>query len=217
MNIKSYLKINLQKGFTLIEVMVALLIFAIVGILAAQGLKTLMRSHEIIHNQSNRLEELQIAQFLIERNLSQTIDRSITDEQNIVQPALTGTADSIEFTHGGYTNPQGAALRSTLQRTAYFLSKGELIQRNWPVLDRTTKTVPNDRSLIKQVTGLRFRYYDNLSQPHISWPPGSTNQKALIPQNPELPRAVEMTITLAHFGELSRVYIIQGKSLSAIN
>jgi len=195
------------KGFTLIEVMVALMIFAVVSVLAAQGLKVLIRSHEIIRVQSDKLEKLQIALALIDRNMSQTIDRSIINQQNITRPALFGGESYIEFTHGGVMNPQGGELRSTLKRTAYFLdTKHELVQRTWPVLDRTAKTLPADRILIGHVTGLKLRYINANNQFFDTWPQEDSS---------ELPRAVEMTMTLDHWGELGRVFIIQGRSLNA--
>jgi general secretion pathway protein J len=202
--------VNLNKGFTLIEVMVALLIFAIVSVLAAQGLKILLHSHTVIREQGAQLEDLQIALFLIERNLSQSVDRSITDEQNTVQPVLIGASNYIEFTHGGYTNPQGIAQRSTLQRTAYLLVNGQLIQRDWPVLDQTDKTVPSQRSLIKQISGLSFRYFDNVSQPHTRWPATTSSAQNPLLKNSNLPCAVEMTLTLGPAKQLSRVFIIPG-------
>src|SRR5579872_4616970 len=162
---------DVASGFTLIEVMVALMIFAVVSVLAAQGLRVLIRSHESVRAQSDRLQELQIALTLINRNLSQTLDRSIINEQNITQPAVLGGGSYVEFTHGGYINPKGTELRSTLQRTAYFLdTKGELVQRNWAVLDRTDKTLPTDRILIEHVTGLKLRYMDAKNQYFDTWP-----------------------------------------------
>lgn len=214
-NIK-FRKASTNTGFTLIEVMVALMIFAVVSVLAAQGLKVLIRSHQAVREQSDRLEELQIALTIIDRNITQSMDRGIINEQNVTQSAFLGTQTSIEFTHGGYTNPQGTVLRSTLQRTAYLLKNGDLVQRDWPVLDRTAKTLPNDRILIKHVTALRFRYIGLNNQYFISWPPDfstvdNTNKALNSQQESSLPRAVEMTMTIAHWGELSRVFIIPGQ------
>lgn len=195
-------------GFTLIEVIVALMIFAVVSVLAAQGLRTLIRSHQIVLAQSDKLEKLQIALALMNRNISQTLDRPIINQQNVIRPALFGGSSYVEFTHGGYVNPQGIELRSTLQRTAYFLdTQGDLVQRNWPVLDRTAKTLPTDRILIKHIAGLKFRYMDTKNQYFDTWPQQDSSK--------ELPRAIEMTMGLARWGELGRVFIIQGKSLSA--
>lgn len=193
-----------NKGFTLIEVMIALMIFAVISVLAAAGLKTLLRTHEAIRAESNQLEELQIASVMIERNLSQSIDRSILDEQNSTQFSFLGAPTYLEFTHGGLINPDGALLRSTLQRTAYLLKQGNLVQRNWPVLDRTAKTVPTDRILIKNLTNLQFQYMDAKNKYFDTWPQ----------QTQAFPRAVVMTIALRNWGTMKRVFIIPGRAFN---
>jgi general secretion pathway protein J len=183
-----------------------------VAVLAAQGLRLLIRSHEAIRSQSDKLEELQIAMLLMDRDISQTVDRGITDEQNVAQPGFVGNTAYIEFTHGGYINPQGLTRRSTLQRSAYFLNNGQLILRHWPVLDRTDKTIPNDRILLKEVKSLQFKFVGYNNQFFNFWP--TDYQKGQAEQSAQLPYAVQMVISFSQRGELTRVFMISGKRLN---
>jgi general secretion pathway protein J len=147
----------LKKGFTLIEIVVALLIFSIIAVMMAAGLNFLIRAESSLKTQAEQLEALQMTRLLMERNLSQVVDRSITIDAKTQYPAFIGDTAIIEFTHGGYINPQGQFTRSTLQRTAYLLENGALIERDWSALDRAPKTLTRDRILIKNVGSMAFR------------------------------------------------------------
>lgn len=204
----------MKKGFTLIEIVVALLIFSLIAVMAAEGLSFLIRAESTIKQQGDELQALQMTFLLMERNLSQTIDRPISIAQNIKSPAFVGDSSSIEFTHGGYLNPEGQFARSTLQRTAYLLENGALIERDWPVLDRVPKTLPRDRVLLKATETIKFRFIDDQNNFYNNWPPGGIKKEKNF-QNPEgpLPRAIQLTISLAENNNIVRVFMCRGKQL----
>jgi len=191
-----------RKGFTLLEVMVALLIFSVVAVMLAEGLHLLIRTQSSLTKKADQLEDLQMAFLLMENNLSQTIDRPIAIEKKIRSSAFVGDSTMIEFTHGGYINPEGQFPRSTLQRTAYLIQHGALIKRDWPVLDRDAKTMPTDRTLIKNLNLIQFRFIDQHKNFYNNWPSESG-----------LPRAVQLTLTFSPHDKIIWVLMIKGQKL----
>src|SRR6267154_1770855 len=127
-------------GFTLLELLVAIAIFAIVGILAMSGYNQLVRQREHAADTMARIRAVQRTVVRLTQDFGQLEPRPIRDATAAtVQPALsfnTTGAYVVEFTRSGWTNPAGIN-RSTLQRVGYRLVDGKLYRDYWTVLDRT--------------------------------------------------------------------------------
>ncbi|MDQ2993601.1 MAG: type II secretion system minor pseudopilin GspJ [Pseudomonadota bacterium] len=146
-----------MRGFTLLEIIIALMIFAVVMVLVAGGLSMVVRAQEQISTRNHRLAELQFAMLLVSHDLEQIVNRPVRDNNGALQDALLvmvkGADFPLVFTRGGVINPGAVYQRSTLQRVAYGLSGGQLIRYSWPVLDRTENTQALNRPILKGVTG----------------------------------------------------------------
>jgi general secretion pathway protein J len=105
---------------------------------------------------------------------------------------------ALELTHGGWGNPAGLP-RGTLQRSAYRLEDDELVRYHWNVLDRTFANEPVANILLDDVESLLFRYLDTDGEWSDVWPPLAK------PGIRSRPRAVEIVLTLADDGEISRL------------
>jgi general secretion pathway protein J len=186
-------------GFTLIELMVALFIFAIVAMLAIGGLRSVLHTTTTINQHNQRLGECQLAGLIMSRDFTQIANRPIMIAENNEQPSLLGESDHIEFTRMGYMNPLAQFPRGTLQRTGYFLKNNQLIRETWPVLDRISETYPVQRVLLSNVSSLRFLYIDNNLQETDQW----SNMAAF-------PVAIIVTLYLKDLGTLQRIYQIPG-------
>src|SRR5579862_1725987 len=136
---------NNKRGFTLLEILIALFIFSIVSMIMVSGLHTVFNSQSAAEKHAAALTKLQIAFLVMSHDLEQVINRPITNAKKIVEGPFIGTHDTVTFTHAGFANPLGSLQRSTLQRTAYSLGNEQLIRSIWPVLDQTQKTLPNKR------------------------------------------------------------------------
>jgi len=194
---------NPNKGFTLLEILIALFVFTIVAMMTTAGLHSVTTSQAATEKRAERLSELQIAFTIISRDFEQTLNRPIINTQS--EPAVFGLPKTIAFTHGGLTNPFGQLPRSTLQRTEYFLSADNLIRRSWPVLDHAMKITPDQRILITHVSHLSFEYLDNKNKFRDTWPPPSQTQGLL-------PRAVRIVLTVNEFGVMSQLYVIPAEN-----
>lgn len=205
-----------QKGFTLLEILIALFIFAIIGIMAAVGLHSVLKTHDIISERDQQIEQLEITMTLMRRDFIQIVDRPIVNEKgNTLPPVMSVGSSKIEFTHSGFSNPFAIDNRSTMQRVAYFLEKGKLIRETWPVLDRVSTTKPDRQTLLKQVSALNFKYLDDLSQIQTSWPL-ATGSNIQMMSHSNLPKAIMIEIQLKQWGNVSLVFPISSRGFYAM-
>ena len=198
-------------GFTLLELLVAIAIFAIVGILAMSGYNQLVRQREHAAETMARIRAVQRTVVRLTQDFGQLEPRPIRDATAaIVQPALSFNTTGIyvvEFTRSGWTNPAGIN-RSTLQRVGYRLVDGKLYRDYWTVLDRTLSNPPVQTQLLDKVTTFSLRFMDNNHQWQTSWPvsTGTTRTTTTTTIRPRaLPLAVEITLTLQDWGDIKRI------------
>lgn len=181
-----------QRGFTLIEMLVSLAIFALIGISAYQVLASASLVTEREQIRSESMHQLDRAFRFIERDLRQVVDRPVRDELG-QKYALAGSAEgAVEFTRGGNDNPLGLA-RSDLLRVAYSLREPEadadteqdensdqqqagsedtldLIRTLSRMPDSSLQTPFNDQLLLSGVISFNVRFKDDKSNWNDSWP-----------------------------------------------
>lgn len=199
-------------GFTLMEVLVSIAIFALVGVMALSGYTQLQQQTEYQQKRLERVHDVQRAVQFIAQDLMQIEPRAIREpigDQRI--PAVV-SGDSveykIEFTRAGWTNTAGLQ-RPTLQRVAYRLdADGALWRDHWRVLDRTQTSEPVRVRLLTDVNSVTFRFMDAQRAWVERWP-------TLEGQNPldagrSRPVAVEVTLDLEDWGEIRRIVEVSG-------
>jgi len=199
---------NRANGFTLIEILVALFIFAIVGLMGTQLISRVSNQQVILSERGARLIELQRAMSILKRDFMQIQRRSIRDGYGDQQPAIQLEDDDlIEFTRAGWRNPLGQ-IRSELQRVAYHLDKEkhELQRYYWPVLDRSQDSEPLVQVLLSDVRKLEFNVVDQAGNVHSFWPQVSTGGQA----NGSALVAVIMKMETPPFGSMERIWEVPG-------
>lgn len=205
------------KGFTLLELLVAITIFAIVAIMAMGGFNQLVRQRSIAATTMERVRNLQRCVTRMSQDLEQLSARPIRDATSAIDiPALSVGNDGVEifeFSRAGWSNPTGLN-RSTLQRVRYRLVDHKLYRDYWPVLDRTLNTVPVQVQLLDKVSNVTVRYMDNTGQWQSTWPPGASSSTNTNTSNGNptanyppryLPIAIEFTLTLEDWGDIKRI------------
>jgi general secretion pathway protein J len=193
-----------ERGFTLVEILVASAIFAIVMSIAFLSIRGAARQRDAVAQAQERFHELQRAVQQISRDLSQLQPRPVRDIiGNDRLPALTtgGDGGGIELTTGGWSNP-ARLNRSVLQRVSYQLEETTLVRTRWPVLDRTQGTVPLRRELLTGVTAMQMRFFDQSGEDVEDWPPLGGSAGGSLSSRP---RAIEFTLQLEDFGLISRL------------
>lgn len=214
---KRLVGLNSAKGFTLIEVLIALMITAIVGAMSYAGLDAAIDALENQEQHQEELNELNTLFAIMGRDFRQAISRTVRDEFGEAESALIGEDDAfvtLKLTRLGWRNPRPDVIsRSEMQRVEYRLEDKKLIRKFWYVLDRTSDEYGAESVLLEDVSELRFRF---LAPPIVteagsraaqwvdSWPPPSldisTGAKA------DLPLGVEITLEAEGFGQIKRLY-----------
>ena len=201
-----------QTGLTLIELLVAVAIFSLLAALSYGGLVKVLDARRAVDVESQRLATLQRAFLRIGRDLEQAAPRTIRDAYGDQQPALHNRVDSydgvqtiIELSVAGRRTLPGET-RSNLQRISYVLRDGVLLRLSWPVLDRAQDTAAHESTLLEGVKELKLRYLTQEGAWISEWP----REAAPLTTGPVLPRAIELTMQLEHWGSLRRIYRVAG-------
>nr|MBC8245285.1 type II secretion system minor pseudopilin GspJ [Verrucomicrobiota bacterium] len=148
-------------GFTLLEVLVAMSIFAIIGLAANQMLRTASTIHDQVEVRSADYLALVKAITVLERDISQFVPRGIRDEFGDYRPALAinNGAFVLELTRTGWRNPLGFP-RSSLQRVAYSLTDQTLSRHFWLVLDRAEDSQFISQEILSEVMDFQISIID---------------------------------------------------------
>ncbi|MEJ2274685.1 MAG: type II secretion system minor pseudopilin GspJ [Woeseiaceae bacterium] len=193
-----------ERGFTLIEVLVALAVFGVMSALAYMTLGQTLSNSDLLTERMDRLQAIQRTMNYLSSELLQAAPRAVRADLGQDEPALRSSfaaSFALELTHNGWPNSAGVP-RSTQQRTAYRIEEQELVRYHWNVLDRTANNVPVATILLDDVESLTFRFLLGNGDWTDQWPPVSANAPA---NSNALPRAVEITLVLPDEGELIRI------------
>ena len=202
-----------QHGFTLIELMIALAIFAVLSAMTYGGLRAVLNARNHSDQQAERLATLQTALMIIGRDIEQATPRSIRDVSNGGQPAMMGggnntasvTGSMLEFTRTGWRNPAGRT-RSNLQRVGYTVQNKQLLRMTWTALDQAPNQLPQTMVLLDKVNGLEVRFLDQQMRWQLLWPLATADTAAQV----ILPRAVEVSIDVEGWGRIPRLFGVAG-------
>ena len=192
-----------SRGFTLLELLVALAIFGLVAVMAYGGLGTVLEQRAHTDASAQRLAALQKTYVVMQRDIEQAVARAIRDEYGDEQAPLAA-APVFQLTRGGWSNPAGRP-RSSLQRVGYDLEEQQLIRYAWPVLDRSQDSQPLQQALADHIVSMQVRYLDVASNWQDSWPSLETGvEEAAV--EPGLPAAVEVSLEHEYFGNLTWLF-----------
>lgn len=199
-------QLRTTRGFTLLELLIAMSVFAIMSIMAYGGLSQVISNNTSAAKSLDRMQEVQLAMYTLTRDFNQIIEREIRDEFGTTQSYLAAGNNldlSIEFTRSGRRNP-AKLLRSHLQRVAYQLKDNTLYRLAWPQLDRVQNMEPYRSELLSAVESFEIRFLDSQAEWNDSWP--ALNYSANPGATAPLPEAVEIKLVLKDWGELRRLY-----------
>ena len=201
------------RGFTLLEVLVAISIFALLSAIAYGGLVQILNSRDRVEGERAFWRGTVSLFRFLEDDLGQVRARKVRDGDGAILEAFYGRrvdnralgAPSLEFTRGGLP-VVGNAVRSDLQRVAYRLHEGKLYRLTWPSLDRAPQTQPQETVLANEVEEFDAQFYDGKQKVWVDeWPPPQAVNRG---QAAGLPRGVEIRLRLKARGEFTRLFMV---------
>jgi len=186
-----------SRGFTLFEMVIAVSIFALMGVVAFSGLSQMTRTGEAVADANKRLSDLQFAVVYFTRDWAQVSPRKIRDQYGDPQSNIVITDGDISFTRGGWSN-QFNPTRSTLQRVQYLVVDNQLVRRHWPSLDQAPGTLPYQSVLLDRVERMEVEFFDDAEEPIRSWPATDGSRTGD-------PIVLVFRLELSDLGEITRV------------
>lgn len=199
-------------GFTLIEILIAVFIFAIIAVIATSILFSVFNAQEITKSRMREINAIQISTILLKRDLSQIVNRPVRAANSNIIPAIVAQTNYLEFTRSGNPNPFGMLQQSNLQRVVYQIKNGELIRETWPRLDRVSSTAPDTRVLLKNVISGNFSYLGTGATFYQNWPPGVLLKNNSLNGEP-IPRAIALNLQLKNWGDFYLIVAIPSTQL----
>lgn len=201
-----------SRGFTLLEMMVALALLALIGLIGSQILRSVLQSGELSREHVSRLGAAQQVFNLLEQDISQALPRPVPADLRYIQPtplsAVAAIGAHLQLVRRNWLNPASYLPRGSLEEVQWQRAEGGL--QRWsrsyvPPAQDATRTqaspfaiAPPARlsAVFPQVSDMRLRYAIN-GRWQTDWFAAYT-----------LPQAVEVTLTLDGYGELMRVFFI---------
>ena len=202
------------QGFTLLELLVAMAVFAVMAAMAYSGLDQVNRTRAATEQSADQLVELQRAFLFMARDVQQVVDRPIRNELGESVPAFVGDAQStnvLEMTRSGWRNPMPNVIhRSSLQRVAWGIEDDNLVRVYWNTLDRALDTTAVKQIMLHGVKRVEVRFLAKDNSWKDTWPPSTLSSDPKVPPDLSPPRAVEITLDSKDFGSIQRLFSVPG-------
>ncbi len=197
------------KGFTLIEVLIAVTIFAVMSAFAYRALSSILTARERVAEENQKWRGVATFFARLEMDLTNATARDIRNSNNLIESAFVGsqtfakeTEAQLMFTRMGLPGANGTL--AAPQRIGYRIKNGTIEELIWPVLDQAPRTVPSVYPLLTGVSAIKLRYLGQSNSWQDSWPPLNVGQGVIA----KIPRAVSVELNLESGEAITRVLML---------
>jgi general secretion pathway protein J len=206
-----------RTGFTIIEVVIAIFISAIMFAIGYGAINQALRDRDHLNASQARVTEIQRGMRVVAQDLAQIVARAARDTQGSGEPLPAVLADGrdnvlVTFTRAGWSNPAGLQ-RPAEQRVRYRFLDGSLVREHWLAVDPGLSVEPRQRILLTKVTSIEMRYLDPVTREWRNEWPVAQPVGPISPANYDLalltrPVAIEVTLVLEDWGRIVRLFEI---------
>lgn len=197
-----------NRGFTLLEMLLAIAIFSVISLSGWQIFKGLILAQELVVRRNQTMAELDYALLMIDQDFRQIADRGTRIGNDTTSTSTTASLfsgsdmvdsddEAIALVRYGWQNPGQQLPRPTLQRVFYRLQDRRLERQFHYVLDPVNlNDEPKTQTLLTGVDSLTFRFFHN----------GQWQDE--LPDDGQFPRAIAIAFELEGFGMIERRYLL---------
>jgi general secretion pathway protein J len=206
-----------RTGFTLIEVMVAMFIAALMLALGYSAINQAAKERVNLETKQARITEVQRGIRVVAQDFAQMVARTARDTEGggEIQPAVVATNKTdtlITFSRAGWSNPAGVQ-RPAEQRVRYRFVDGSLVREYWLSIDAALNSEPRQRIVLTKVKSVEMRFLDPVSRNWREDWPAVTASGPVNPADIDLmlrtrPLAIEVTIVFDDWGRIQRLFEI---------
>ena len=199
---------NHSAGFTLLEMVVAIGIFAIIATISYVSLDRFIETRNLVEERQDKLKSLQTAMTLMGRDMRFMVNRSVRDGHGDQESALL-SGDNIALEEGELlrlttSRPEtGIGLVSRPQRVGWRLRDGALQRVIWNVLDRDQDSSELVRTVLQNVAAAEINYFTYSAEGELETIAEWSNEETL-------PAGVEFLLTLQNGQEYRRLFSVAG-------
>ena len=186
-----------HQGFSLLELLVAVAIFAVVATLAWGGLDTIVRARRTLDDASLHLARLQRTINRFDRDMSTALPRPSRDERDLERPALIGNNSQVEATTAAPLLTTIGEV-STSRRVSWRCDGDRLLRTHWAAGSHELAANGNEQVQLSGVNHCRFRYIAADGSISDYWPPQESRHESL-------PIGIEIAFEYGHQGEFHRL------------
>lgn len=210
-----------KQGFTLVEVLVTMAIFALIGIASFTVLDQMSKTKTQSEGARERLQQMQFGWLMLELDIRQAVNKPTRPQGlQVSHQYMSNDERLIESESGvlalvksGYDNPGLQLPRAELQPVVYRIKDN--------VLERLTYPYVNDRSeepvvqpIFSGVEDFSVRFYRPEQHANNNQGLNSGWQGAWSSEY-DMPAALEVTVTTEAYGEIKRILLTGAKPVLA--
>ena len=204
---------NKQQAFTLLEIIIAMAISALIGVGAMTLLDDATIAHKNIQKQGNRYNQIERALLFISNDIQQLAPRQFRNEfgekkNNLFSDDINGSTQ-LSFTRLGRRNPAGLA-RSNLEKLSYLVEEEKLKRISYAYPDGMNMDQGLNRTLLDDVETLEVNFFDGESWNDF-WPIDTNIETAENSSVNDLPVAIKISLQLKDIGLVERLYVVSDK------
>ena len=192
---------KLHRGFTLIELMTAILVLSLLALMSYRGLGAVLDAREHVKQETDKWRRVAAFFTRFERDVELAAPRAVRTPDGLAPawrgaPAVTA-AVNLEFSR--FASTEGV---DTARRIGYRLNEKQEIELwLWSGLDVAPNTLPARYPVLAGVKTFELQYLN----PALAWVDAWPNS----PTDLQIPRAVRLRIVLASNEEIVRVFVLQ--------
>lgn len=203
-----------ERGVTLVEILVALAVFAAVSTIGVAAMSLAANGSRQLEEVSDRIASMERFRSVLRADLHQLVERPVWEaETTRARPSLMGGPvleevigdDGFEpllaLVRSGWSNPGATEPRAEVQAVTYIWANSQIIRRTRPFLDADVRTPVQDDILV-----------DGARDVEIAFRIGERwEEDAGRSENAgDAPLAVRLTFTHDAYGEMEHVFLLGG-------